>query len=438
MTPFPPGADDASDAGPLADRQECDSTDTMATFSTPSPRTSVTALPAPEAAPIPEWDGPDRSPGRRLQSSGQYPKRLVSSSAEELLADSLDPQEISTSPCCCSRIHGSGCFHAVCCSRHGNLEANPPTEGKHSCPRTAYCPHHCPATRTGCPWHLPKWQKILWKKQPHPDCYVDETFLNTLMRNANLTRYIYSELCKSTVVLTQHLSCILIFLLIYRMIVRRSIEASTLVIFDVIALPVGYALRWSLRPAPRAARQVLQSAVIVVGVLRILAPVLQTLTQSFSDDTVISLTSICLLIHIPLNDYSYVYRNPGIIDEPLGRLMSLNVALFANVLLASRLSTSTEVFAFLFFGIEVFALSPMARRYLLLWNPWACTYVVTPLIILLTSGLMYVEGSASNVVLYLFLMFFITFVGPYWLIRSQKYKNEISGPWDIPCVKNYT
>lgn len=46
------------------------------------------------------------------------------------------------------------------------------------------------------------------------------------------------------------------------------------------------------------------------------------------------------------------YRNPGIIDEPLGRLMSLNVALFANVLLASRLSTSTEVFAFLFFGIE--------------------------------------------------------------------------------------
>lgn len=45
-------------------------------------------------------------------------------------------------------------------------------------------------------------------------------------------------------------------------------------------------------------------------------------------------------------------RNPGTIDEPLGRLMSLNVALFANVLLASRLSTSTEVFAFLFFGIE--------------------------------------------------------------------------------------
>ncbi|KAL8448454.1 hypothetical protein Emed_003788 [Eimeria media] len=222
------------------------------------------------------------------------------------------------------------------------------------------------------------------------------------------------------------------------MIVKGTLEASTLVAFDIIALPLGYALRWSLRPAPRAARQVLQSAVIIFGVLRILAPVLQTLTQSFSDDTVISLTSICLLIHIPFNDYSYVYRNPETIDEPLGRLMSLNVALFANVLLASRLSTSTEVFAFLFFGIEVFALSPMARRYLLLWNPWVCTFVATPLLILFTSGLVYLEGSASNVALYLLLMFFITFVGPYWLIKSQKYKNEISGPWDIPSVKSYS
>ncbi|CDI80808.1 phosphatidylinositol N-acetylglucosaminyltransferase subunit, putative [Eimeria acervulina] len=142
------------------------------------------------------------------------------------------------------------------------------------------------------------------------------------------------------------------------MIVKKTIAASTLVVFDVVSLPLGYALRWRFPlsacaiASAAAARQVLQSAIIVFGVLRILAPVLQTLTQSFSDDTVISLTSICLLIHIPLNDYSYVYRNPEKIDEPLGRLMSLNVALFANVLLASRLSTSTEVFAFLFFGIE--------------------------------------------------------------------------------------
>ncbi|KFH15148.1 phosphatidylinositol n-acetylglucosaminyltransferase, partial [Toxoplasma gondii TgCatPRC2] len=32
---------------------------------------------------------------------------------------------------------------------------------------------------------------------------------------------------------------------------------------------------------------------------------------------------------------------------------------------------------------------------------------------------------------------FITFVGPYWLISSQKYKHEIKGPWDVAEVPNY-
>ncbi|KAL8437816.1 hypothetical protein ACSSS7_000697 [Eimeria intestinalis] len=76
--------------------------------------------------------------------------------------------------------------------------------------------------------------------------------------------------------------------------------------------------------------------------------------------------------------------------------------------------------------------------FLQLWNPWVCTYIATPVLILFTSGLVYLEGSASNVALYLLLVFFITFVGPYWLIKSQKYKNEISGPWDIPSVKSYS
>ncbi|CDJ60920.1 phosphatidylinositol N-acetylglucosaminyltransferase subunit, putative [Eimeria maxima] len=414
----PQHSDSASEeVGLFADRQECTSSaDTRGSGGSSSP-----CCGSPRAA---------EANGKLLHALQQQQAEDFSTEAadkNEQLSPAQGPAEVLI-----SRGHAAQYLR---CSKNGRRSVN---ACMRRCCHSADQHHFTTEREHATSAHFGKWQKILWKKQPHPDCYVDETFLNTLMRNANLTRYMYSDLCKSTVVLTQHLSCILIFLLVYRMIVKRSLAASTLVIFDVVSLPLGYALRWSLRPAPRAARQVLQSAIIVFGVLRILAPVLQTLTQSFSDDTVISLTSICLLIHIPLNDYSYVYRNPETIDEPLGRLMSLNVALFANVLLASRLSTSTEVFAFLFFGIEVFALAPMARRYLLLWSSWACTYVVTPFLILLTSALVYLEGSGSNVLLYLLLMFFITFVGPYWLIRSQKYKNEISGPWDIPCVKNYT
>lgn len=45
-------------------------------------------------------------------------------------------------------------------------------------------------------------------------------------------------------------------------------------------------------------------------------------------------------------------RNPGKIDESFTRAMSINAALLANVVLASRLDSSTEVFAVLVFGIE--------------------------------------------------------------------------------------
>ncbi|CDJ30861.1 LOW QUALITY PROTEIN: phosphatidylinositol N-acetylglucosaminyltransferase subunit, putative [Eimeria mitis] len=359
MVLTPPNSESASEEVSLfADGQECaSSTDTRVSGGSPS---SCCRSPR----------GPG-APGKKLlqalqhQTDGLEAEETDKHDSEQPThAEAAVPAEVVISQagaaCCCCHPerhrcgqHGGGCS----APRHEPSAERISSSGSRCCCRT----HKCSSWRSSCsavqrehhsPPHFGKWQKILWKKQPHPDCYVDETFLNTLMRNANLTRYMYSDLCKSTVVLTQHLSCILIFLLVYRMIVKRSLAASTLVVFDVVSLPLGYALRWSLQPAPRAARQVLQSAIIVFGVLRILAPVLQTLTQSFSDDTVISLTSICLLIHIPLNDYSYVYRNPETIDEPLGRLMSLNVALFANVLLASRLSTSTEVFAFLFFGIE--------------------------------------------------------------------------------------
>ncbi|OEH77843.1 phosphatidylinositol n-acetylglucosaminyltransferase [Cyclospora cayetanensis] len=367
MLPLPPSSTSVSDEDQTVDAQECASTVTRVSAETQTPEGSQSpdfSQTVPKVAPksllLPACHGVDRRTCHCIQRSSIVSRCSAYSPAEVMttgvatkvhIMHRADPYR-REGHCCGLReenvciSHTRGCCY---CQKDG-IEA--PQANKRAPTRLHDWCCSCSAGRIDRACHLPKWEKVLWKKQRHPDCYVDETFLNTLMRNANLTRYIYSELCKSTVVLTQHLSCILIFLLIYRMIVKRSIEASTLVIFDVIALPLGYALRWCLHPAPRAPRQVLQSAVIVFGVLRILAPVLQTLTQSFSDDTVISLTSICLLIHIALNDYSYVYRNHGTIDEPLGRLMSLNVALFASVLLASRLSTSTEVFAFLFFGIE--------------------------------------------------------------------------------------
>ncbi|KAL8452444.1 hypothetical protein Emag_002349 [Eimeria magna] len=66
MPPSCSGSCPGLDAGKLGEKQECESTDeTAVSFDTPSPETHVSPRAPPEAAPVPEWDATDRSPGRR-------------------------------------------------------------------------------------------------------------------------------------------------------------------------------------------------------------------------------------------------------------------------------------------------------------------------------------------------------------------------------------
>eukprot|EP00921_Rhytidocystis_pertsovi_P008330 GHVQ01013643.1.p1 GENE.GHVQ01013643.1~~GHVQ01013643.1.p1 ORF type:complete len:429 (+),score=21.58 GHVQ01013643.1:248-1534(+) len=283
---------------------------------------------------------------------------------------------------------------------------------------------------------MPRWDKILWRKQPFEDNYVDETFLDSLITNANLRTYTYWGLCASTVSITQHLSLVGIFIVAWRLIKQKQLPYQYLIMFDLAILPLGFSLRRMLRQSIDVIRYAIPSAMVVFGCLWILSPILLTLTKTFSDDTVFTLTTLFLLLHVALHDYPYVYRNPHRVDERVTSSMALNAAMFAAVLLASRLDTGTEVFAFLFFGIEVFALSPMVRRYILQRSNRVYTLVLTPVIFVVTATLLrLIAGIVVH--LYILCTFFITLVGPMWFIRSQKYKNEIRGPWDIAHVRSH-
>jgi hypothetical protein len=68
--------------------------------------------------------------------------------------------------------------------------------------------------------------------------------------------------------------------------------------------------------------------------LRVLSPVLRTLIVSWSDDTIYALTVILSASHVIFHDYSW-RSDPSV--TPLFRgTVSLNAAMFAAVLLASR------------------------------------------------------------------------------------------------------
>lgn len=175
----------------------------------------------------------------------------------------------------------------------------------------------------------------------------------------------------------------------------------------------------------------LKFVVIFLAVLFGLSPILQTLTQSYSADTIWAQTILLSALQIAFHQYQVASSTPAVAGT-----FSLNAAMFAAVLLASRLPSTTHVFMFIVLAIQLFALFPVFRDFIRVRSESAhvgitCALVAATLgLLLLNSTLLAVVYAAS--------VAFIVFVCPYWLLRSQKYKNEIQGPWDIASVAQFS
>ncbi|CEM13808.1 unnamed protein product [Vitrella brassicaformis CCMP3155] len=294
------------------------------------------------------------------------------------------------------------------------------------------------------------WRKILYERQPYDDTHVDITFLDSLITNATVGEYRYWTLCCWSVDLTQPLSCLTLFLALYVLLRKGMVDVRWLVGLDMGLLAGGYVVCVLLRrnKEPQGGTwRALRSAVNIVGFLWMLSPVLQTLTQTYSSDTLYTLTTMFLLLHLAFYDYHFVYGSnkpnrrpavPGVRPSPRPPSpFGLNAAMFAAVLLASRLNTSAEVFSVVLFAIEMFGLSLILRRDIRDSCEWAYTFVLTPLLVATAYWLLKLV-SIHMAFFYLTCILLITFVGPYCFIHSQRYKSEIKGPWDIAEVPSYS
>jgi len=108
--------------------------------------------------------------------------------------------------------------------------------------------------------------------------------------------------------------------------------------------------------------------------------------------------------------------------------ISLNAAIFASVLLSSRLESDVHVFAILSFAIELFALFPIMCHYLKAQSTLLSIVMTTCLFVGTSYQLVQISTLIGSV--FILAILFITFACPYWLKWIQRYKNEIHGPWD--------
>ena len=278
----------------------------------------------------------------------------------------------------------------------------------------------------------PPWRKVLWQSQPYADNHVDPSFMEHLVKNANVKKLHYWELVQNTAAVTQQVSATAIFFIVFMHVHcdAPGIRTNFLLVIDIVLLLFGYTLRCSTQlrwPEAAEVASSLKSCALFAAILHLISPVLRTLTESFSDDTIWALSLVLTAVHLGVHDFSYV-NYPHMHPKFTGTL-SLNAAIFTAVLLSSRLNSNEEVFAFIFFAIELFAYFPITCHHI----KGASIEMHIGVTFLLVSANISLLFPISTTIawVYVFAMAAITFVLPWIMVQNQKHKDQIQGPWDI-------
>jgi len=282
----------------------------------------------------------------------------------------------------------------------------------------------------------PKWRKILYEPQPYPDNYVDSTFLIGLVQNANFIQYDFWTVVQESAAVSQQVTIVALFCIVFVGTLQGGLGLPFLLAMDALLVVMGYLFRIAIDTSTIGVANSTRffahcfRMILLFGAVFALSPVLHTLTNAFSNDTIWALTSLLLILHLYFHDYGFIN---GVSDK-FTAPVSLNAAIFASVLLASRLPSNLHVFVLISYAIELFALFPIMRHHLKKFSV-ELHLGLTLLMFILTVGLLLGVSTFISTV-YVVAIVSITFLGPSWLIFIQKYKNEINGPWDEAIVTN--
>ncbi|KAL9988601.1 hypothetical protein ACROYT_G003063 [Oculina patagonica] len=276
------------------------------------------------------------------------------------------------------------------------------------------------------------WRKVLYEDQGVPDNYVDKSFLEEMKKNLNTRTYQFWSVVSESGAVSQQVSSVCIFVAAFVYMDFGLLSPSVLFVLTSVLTLLGYVLfdaldGGTLRSASKRSRlDDLKSCVVVLGSVFVLSPVLKTLTDSISTDTIYAMTTFMLAMNLLLYDY-------GTSAAIVSRSASLNASIFASVCLASRLPSSWHVFATVIFAMQLFALFPSLRRQLKMQLP--SSHVVVTWSLVLVAIVMLWPLSPLFAVLLALVHLAVTFVCPFWLIKLQRLKNNIHGPWDEAVIK---
>ena len=329
------------------------------------------------------------------------------------------------------------------------------------------------------------WRPILYEQQSGDDSYVPPDFMSHNILYG-IIRLHYIPLCCESICIAVQCTIVVLFTLVYYILYSNTtiklyytvqLNSTILILIDLILLDIGAVLYRILASSLRSTRiHTISRVIVLITMLAAVSPVLCTLTQSYSSDTIYTLYIILMSIHLITFDYSYIinalpdncklydndinttmpantgnqfshYNNDRIGDpivddntsnilqsDKLSNTISYNSAIFMSVMLASRFTDIMNVFSILLLSFISYtglpSLSTLIRRYsLTVYNVLACSLFAITSILLSTIDIQY---SIS----YLLFICILIFIIPCILQYCIRFKQQVSGQWDFDELEN--
>ena len=256
----------------------------------------------------------------------------------------------------------------------------------------------------------------------------------------NLTSLsLFYLLTQATMALIQRLAVLVILALIFFMTLNEELPVEDLIMLDLILVFAGLVMTLTVKS--HFQQQDLQACfnkwhftviqgkrlLIFAGILYWFSPVLQTLTSSYSSDTIWALTIGLTALHTASHDYSYINDRVQHHRKQDGAV-SLNTGIFASILLASRLSCPRTVFGFMFLAFEAMAGFPIIAKQIYRFG--VRLHLGFTMLLALIATWLLLPLSKVLVGSFLCSIVVIALICPFWLMWIQRFKNQIQGSWD--------
>ncbi|KAL4130892.1 hypothetical protein QTP88_008269 [Uroleucon formosanum] len=271
-----------------------------------------------------------------------------------------------------------------------------------------------------CNGHLKPWKKNLYSNEGYPDNYTDKSFLEELRKNLHVRKLTLLEAILGASLITQRLCIVVIFALSFYALNCNLISPLLLLMSTTSFSFIIYLLLYENSKA--FPLWLMKSAFAFVISGYILSPVLKTLTETISTDTIYATTTVMMCVHLVFFDY-------GVSAVIVSTSLSLNAALFGSICLCSRLQTAFHVFVFITIAVQCFAVSPILLSSIKSSITILLSFVtVTFILCIRVSSLM--SG------LFLLTVLFINLMCPYYFVKWHSFKDNIYGPWDEAIVQD--